>query len=144
MREATSLSRQADASVVDVGAPTATGDSGAAQRKKGRRGCRGRKGRKAKRRQLEGGPNNGTHKGVDPSWLIPSARRWWEGIGGRERPSLKALMLAAAVARGRHMTELLCPLSNTLLVDPVVAADGHTYDRQALFAWAGLRDPGTA
>ncbi|KAA6426501.1 MAG: U box, partial [Trebouxia sp. A1-2] len=28
-----------------------------------------------------------------------------------------------------------CPLTKALLIDPVVAADGHTYERQALQAW---------
>jgi len=31
--------------------------------------------------------------------------------------------------------EFLCPITVNLLRDPVVAADGHTYERQALEMW---------
>ena len=28
-----------------------------------------------------------------------------------------------------------CPISQELMVDPVVAPDGHTYEREALMRW---------
>ena len=30
---------------------------------------------------------------------------------------------------------LQCPISHEIMVDPVVAADGHTYEREALARW---------
>jgi hypothetical protein len=34
---------------------------------------------------------------------------------------------------------LLCPLSNRIMVDPVVAADGVTYERGAIIEWMAIR-----
>ena len=36
----------------------------------------------------------------------------------------------------------LCPITCQLLVDPVTAADGHTYERSAIRTW--LEDHGTS
>lgn len=33
--------------------------------------------------------------------------------------------------------ELLCPITQELLVDPVLAEDGHTYEREAITRWFG-------
>lgn len=34
--------------------------------------------------------------------------------------------------------ELVCPITQELLRDPVVAQDGHTYERSALVTWFGM------
>ena len=34
--------------------------------------------------------------------------------------------------------ELICPITQELLKDPVVAADGHTYERSSLLRWFGM------
>ena len=31
--------------------------------------------------------------------------------------------------------ELICPITAELMTDPVVTADGHTYDREAIESW---------
>ena len=33
--------------------------------------------------------------------------------------------------------EFLCPISMEVMTDPVIAADGHTYERRAIEAWFG-------
>jgi hypothetical protein len=33
------------------------------------------------------------------------------------------------------LEELSCPISMQLMTDPVVADDGHTYERHAIEAW---------
>ena len=38
--------------------------------------------------------------------------------------------------------ELLCPITAELMTDPVVTADGHTYDREAIEVW--LQRKGTS
>ena len=37
------------------------------------------------------------------------------------------------------VTSLICPISQSLLYDPVIAPDGHTYSRGELEAWAKSR-----
>ena len=32
-------------------------------------------------------------------------------------------------------SHLVCALTHNLMVDPVLAADGHTYERAAILAW---------
>eukprot|EP00581_Thalassiosira_minuscula_P016745 CAMPEP_0183728804 /NCGR_PEP_ID=MMETSP0737-20130205/28948_1 /TAXON_ID=385413 /ORGANISM="Thalassiosira miniscula, Strain CCMP1093" /LENGTH=156 /DNA_ID=CAMNT_0025960831 /DNA_START=32 /DNA_END=498 /DNA_ORIENTATION=+ len=34
--------------------------------------------------------------------------------------------------------ELICPITQELLNDPVVAEDGHTYERKSLVTWFGM------
>ena len=41
------------------------------------------------------------------------------------------------------IAELLCPITQELFVDPVVAADGFTYERGALLAWFAKCSDGT-
>ncbi len=36
--------------------------------------------------------------------------------------------------------ELLCPITLELMRDPVIAADGHTYEREAITAWLEARE----
>lgn len=42
--------------------------------------------------------------------------------------------LASITAR----RELICPITQELLKDPVVAEDGHTYERNSLITWFGM------
>lgn len=37
-------------------------------------------------------------------------------------------------------TELLCPITMMLMVDPVVCCDGHTYERAAITTWLDTHD----
>ena len=30
---------------------------------------------------------------------------------------------------------LICPITQEIMTDPVIAADGHTYERRAILAW---------
>jgi hypothetical protein len=36
--------------------------------------------------------------------------------------------------------QFLCPLTGQVMMDPVMAADGHNYDRAAISDWLRLRD----
>ena len=49
---------------------------------------------------------------------------------GRKRAREETTSLASDVAE-----ELLCPISQTLPLDPVIAEDGHLYDRPAILRW---------
>ncbi len=44
--------------------------------------------------------------------------------------------------RSRPPEVILCPITTEIMVDPVVAADGHTYERKAIEAW--LRNNNTS
>jgi len=58
----------------------------------------------------------------------------------------KALKQEAENLYMRDFSDLLCPISNLKFVDPVVAADGHTYERVAIKQWfdkGDLRSPMT-
>jgi len=44
--------------------------------------------------------------------------------------------IAMIVPRGYKLRdEFVCPITKELIVDPVIAADGHTYDRRAIEEW---------
>lgn len=77
-----------------------------------------------------------------------NARRAWvdgmiELCGGRKNVALRAV--SSSVAKRRSPTrpsnvdavveEFLCPILNTLPLDPVTAEDGHLYDRTAIQEW---------
>lgn len=49
-----------------------------------------------------------------------------------------------ALAEERAANDLICPISFGLLTDPVVASDGHAYQRQALRLWLARFEPGRA
>ena len=34
-----------------------------------------------------------------------------------------------------EMQHLLCPITQEIMTEPVVAADGHTYEKKAIEAW---------
>ena len=40
----------------------------------------------------------------------------------------------------RYPNEVLCPITTELFEDPVVAADGHTYERSAIVAWLAKKN----
>jgi len=54
--------------------------------------------------------------------------------------------LTRTVSTRTHVTlnelaeECICPISHALMVDPVVAADGHTYDRAQIESWLHRAD----
>ena len=50
-------------------------------------------------------------------------------------PSLPPLAPPAERKKPRLTINLECPISLTRMVDPVVAADGHTYDRVSIEEW---------
>jgi len=45
---------------------------------------------------------------------------------------LEALDLPSEIIEGDGPEWLVCPVTMELMMDPVVAADGHTYEREAL------------
>ena len=58
------------------------------------------------------------------------------GVRGFKRAAFKKAVMAAALNEDEVPDELLCPISHALLShDPVVAADGHTYERIAIESW---------
>lgn len=44
------------------------------------------------------------------------------------------------VGAGGHQEALMCPISRSMMRDPVVAADGHSYEREAITAWLRMSD----
>ncbi len=62
------------------------------------------------------------------------------------RKEKKALKQEAENLYMKDFSDLLCPISSIKFVDPVVAADGHTYERVAIQEWLDtghLRSPMT-
>lgn len=58
------------------------------------------------------------------------------GVKGCKRDKFKKAVMAAALDETAIPDELLCPISHVLMSnDPVVAADGQTYERAAIEAW---------
>jgi hypothetical protein len=57
----------------------------------------------------------------------------------RDAAATAAAVAEQAAARQHHPSEppahLLCPITQQLMEHPVVAADGHTYERAAMEAW---------
>ncbi|KAL8579829.1 hypothetical protein ACOMHN_048106 [Nucella lapillus] len=52
--------------------------------------------------------------------------------GGKQKPEVPAS--GSKDAEDGH-DEFLCPISMAIMRDPVIAADGYTYDRSAISAW---------
>ena len=53
---------------------------------------------------------------------------------------MKRLLEFIIAPSKRPMSDaLLCPITRTLMVDPVVASDGNTYERSAILQWIKLR-----
>lgn len=58
------------------------------------------------------------------------------GVKKFKSSGFKNAVLAAALSETSEMPEeLLCPISQVVFRDPVVASDGHTYERVAIHAW---------
>lgn len=75
---------------------------------------------------------NGDHVGVSGG-RDRSASGETETFSGRQHRSSDIAMI---VPRGyRLRDEFVCPITRELIVDPVIAADGHTYDRPAIEEW---------
>jgi hypothetical protein len=51
-----------------------------------------------------------------------------------------ALSGSSGAAAQQWPAQFICPLSNQLMSDPVVAADGVSYQREAIMDWMRLRD----
>uniref|UniRef100_A0A7S1UFM5 U-box domain-containing protein n=1 Tax=Phaeomonas parva TaxID=124430 RepID=A0A7S1UFM5_9STRA len=67
------------------------------------------------------------------------------GAGGAEAGWSEADVAAALVAEeedGEPVTSAECPITGAPMCEPVVAADGHTYERSAMERW--LRDHDTS
>jgi len=45
------------------------------------------------------------------------------------------LKVLSRLSKGKTATENLCPLTGELIFDPVIAEDGHTYERLAIECW---------
>jgi hypothetical protein len=73
--------------------------------------------------------------------LVPELQRLCARAQQRARDAAATAAAVAeqAAARQHHPSEppahLLCPITQQLMEHPVVAADGHTYERAALEAW---------
>ena len=57
-----------------------------------------------------------------------------------EPPEAEAPAEAAATSPGDEPPELLCPITLSMMGDPVVANDGHSYERAAIATWLATHD----
>jgi hypothetical protein len=57
----------------------------------------------------------------------------WGGLVGTNHGS-------SSNAAGQWPRQFMCPLTGQVMGDPVMAADGHTYERAAISDWLRLRD----
>jgi len=74
------------------------------------------------------------HQQQQSGLLSPS----WSGMGSRGGPFSGGG--GGAPAPQQWPQHFICPLSNQLMTDPVVAADGVSYQREAITDWMRLRD----
>ncbi|KAK7234164.1 ubiquitin-protein transferase [Aureococcus anophagefferens] len=85
-------------------------------------------------------------KGLNKGTLL----RKGQELMGTSTPAMASLVSAAAARAGIRREalpaprdednvpeEFLCPISMEIMTDPVIAADGHTYERRAIEAWFG-------
>lgn len=63
----------------------------------------------------------------------------WAGMAAARGGGLSGAAGTSAGA-GQWPQQFVCPLSNQLMSDPVVAADGISYQREAITDWMRLRD----
>ena len=69
-----------------------------------------------------------------------------EYVGQVRKEQKKARAVVRAVGGDGIPNELLCPITHEVMVDPVMTADGHTYERAAIervFEGVGVRSPVT-
>ena len=52
----------------------------------------------------------------------------------KQREEIRALQRAVE-RRGGAPEEIVCPITHEIMLDPVVAADGHSYERRAIEEW---------
>jgi len=50
---------------------------------------------------------------------------------------LQASSVALEEEVERYKMSMMCPITQTLMADPVIAADGHSYERSAIEHWMG-------
>lgn len=64
----------------------------------------------------------------------------WQWYHGQEVPILKQALVdgAGIVSTDAIPDQILCPISQTLMEDPVRASDGHVYDRKNITRWFAL------
>lgn len=60
-----------------------------------------------------------------------------------ERTRVMVLWREAEVVVGERISAFLCPITCSLMREPVLAADGHTYERSAITRWFANHAPGT-
>ena len=57
-----------------------------------------------------------------------------QGVADRSGPST-----SSAIAAAEPPDEFMCPITHEVMEDPVVAADGHTYERAAIERWVAKK-----
>jgi hypothetical protein len=62
----------------------------------------------------------------------------WGGLAGT--PLAGTNHGSSSNAAGQWPRQFVCPLTGQVMGDPVMAADGHTYERAAISDWLRLRD----
>ncbi|KAK1798080.1 hypothetical protein P4O66_000580 [Electrophorus voltai] len=62
-----------------------------------------------------------------------------ESLGLRSRVLRKLEQLRAAPVSDGVPDEYLCPITHEVMKDPVIAADGYSYEREAIESWIGTR-----
>jgi hypothetical protein len=80
----------------------------------------------------------GIYQGIRPlihvdDALLPAKRRRLRG--GRSSAPPSAAAEAKAEAKDMPPAQFLCPITQEMMRDPVITADGHTYEREAIAKW---------
>lgn len=70
---------------------------------------------------------------------LPMSPPHMPSMGPTPSPGSPGLLGGAGNTGGSIPDQLLCPLSGAVMIDPVVAADGVTYERQAISDWLAVR-----
>jgi hypothetical protein len=64
----------------------------------------------------------------------------WGGMAGTPLAGAAGHGSSSSSAAAQWPRHFICPLTGQIMVDPVMAADGHTYERAAISDWLRLRD----
>ena len=67
--------------------------------------------------------------------MLPAMRRPWQHVWVGETVCYAARISGKAKAPMEPPDEYLCPITQELMHDPVIASDGHTYERDAIERW---------